>query len=807
MVLPLAIPNTYTYHVPEELLGVIQWGVRVEVPVRKKFHAGIVVKIHRDAPDYTTKPLANVIDLQPILTPQQWAFWRWLADYYVCTPGECMIAALPNHLKLTSETILIPAPEYGDNFTALDDREYLIAEALTMQAELSLDDAQLILQRKNVFPVIRSLLDKGAIAVKEEITEKYRPKTQTCIRFAEPYASMMERLNEAFELTKRSDKQTAAILSLFQMVKTKEIVQAKDVYTAANTDMPVLRKLQEKGIVEIYSREISRIAGYEDEITEASELDAQQALAIAELSLTLRNHTVALLHGVTGSGKTRVYVELMQRALKKGGQVLYLLPEIALTVQVIQRLQRIFGDDIAVYHSRLNHNERVELWSLALAGKKIILGVRSALFLPFKDLRLIILDEEHDASFKQDDPNPRYNARDAAIWMASRFGAKVILGTATPALETYQNTNNGKFGLVEMKERFGGLELPEILIADMRSELKERKMQAHFTSVLLNEMKETLERGEQIILFQNRRGYAPILLCKTCGWTARCERCDVSLTYHKHSDKLDCHYCGFYIGKPSRCNACGSAELTIAGLGTERIEDEIQIYFPETAIARMDLDTVRTRSAHSRILSDFEEGRTKILIGTQMVTKGLDFDNVGLVGVISADSLLAHPDFRAAERTFQLLTQVAGRAGRKNKRGKVVIQTYQPQHPVLLDVIANNYQNFLRRELDERLAFQYPPYFRLISITLKHKDTKRLNDAARIFGSYLTEQLPNRVFGPAIPPIGRLNDQYLLEFTIKLSRDSALIARAKLAIREASAQVQGKAGLSGTRIVIDVDPM
>ncbi len=806
VLLPLAVPNVYTYHLPEDV-GEVVWGARVEVPVRKKFYAGIVVRLHNEAPSYDTKPVSSVIDAKPILLPEQWAFWQWLADYYCCTPGEVMIAALPSHLKLTSETTLIANPAFGDDFTILDEREYLIAEALTMQPELTIDDAQLILQRKNVFPVIRSLLDKGAIALKEELLEKYKPKVQTCVRLAEPYASIMERLAAAFELTKKSDKQTSALMALLQLAKNQSIVPVKLVYEKASVDSSVLAALEKKGIVEVFSREISRVAGYEDEVVLASELAPQQVRAIAELGETLRTRTTALLHGVTGSGKTRVYVELIQRAVAKGGQVLYLLPEIALTVQVIQRLQRIFGDDIVVYHSRLNHHERVELWNMALAGKKVILGVRSALFLPFRNLRLVIVDEEHDASFKQADPNPRYNARDAAIWLATTYGAKVVLGTATPAIETYQNALTEKFGLVHMKERFGGLELPEIVMADIKLELKQRKMQAHFTSVLIDEMKATLERGEQVILFQNRRGFAPTSVCHTCGWTARCERCDVGLTYHKHTDKLDCHYCGFYIGRPSRCPACGGAELGIKGLGTERIEDEIQLYFPEASVGRMDLDTTKTKNAHARIISEFEDGRIQILVGTQMVTKGLDFDNVGLVGVINADMLLSYPDFRAAERTFQLLTQVAGRAGRKQKRGKVIIQTYQPTHPVLLDVLQNNYKSFFDRELAERLEFQYPPYFRIIGVILKHRDTSPLNEAARIFGDYLRQQLPNRVFGPAIPPVGRVNNQYLLEFTLKLARDPNLLRRAKLALREATALVQGRTGLSGTRVVIDVDPM
>ena len=542
-------------------------------------------------------------------------------------------------------------------------------------------------------------------------------------------------------------------------------------------------------------------------MTDAFELAPQQVQALTEIQQHFDQNKVTLLHGVTGSGKTRVYVELMQDAISRGEQVLYLLPEIALTAQIISRLQKIFGDNIAVYHSRLNNNERVEIWNAALEGKSILLGARSALFLPFKKLSLIIIDEEHDPSYKQNDPNPRYNGRDTAVFLGHLHQAKVLLGTATPSLETFQNTKKGKYGLVEMPERFGGLQMPAIKIVDAKDELKKRKLQSHFTSVLIEELKAALERGEQAILFQNRRGYAPTYRCQTCGnWHSECIHCDVSLTFHKFHNKLKCHYCGYQTPLPTSCPACGSKELSLRGFGTEKIEDELKIYLPDAKIGRMDLDTVRSKNAHSKIINDFEERRLDILVGTQMVTKGLDFENVGIVGVLSADQLLQFPDFRASERAFQLMLQVSGRAGRKHKQGKVIIQAFNTTSPVLQEVIENDFLHFYTREIEERQTFKYPPFVRLIRITLKHKKPQVLNDGTKIFAKHLTGKLGDWVIGPAIPYVSRVRGYYVLDIMIKLERNKQKIEFAKTTIADATQLMRKTSGFSGVRVNVDVDP-
>ncbi|NUO03729.1 MAG: primosomal protein N', partial [Saprospiraceae bacterium] len=574
----------------------------------------------------------------------------------------------------------------------------------------------------------------------------------------------------------------------------------------AKVDSTVINALVQKGIFEVYEQEISRLAGYEDQLLEAGELSEQQVEALQGIHEGFSQKLVTLLHGVTGSGKTRVYVELIREVIDRGEQVLYLLPEIALTTQIIDRLQKVFGDQIAVYHSRLSNNERVEMWNSVLAGKPVILGARSALFLPFKQLGLIVVDEEHDPSYKQHDPNPRYNGRDTAIFLAGLHGAKTLLGTATPSIESYYNAQSGKYGLVEMKERFGGLELPEMAVADAKKELKERKLQSHFTTGLIDELKSALERGEQAILFQNRRGYAPTYRCSSCGWSAQCTNCDVSLTYHKATRNLKCHYCGYYSPVPNSCPDCGDRKLILIGFGTEKIEDELGIYLPQAKVGRMDLDTVRSKNAHSRIINDFEEKRTEVLVGTQMVTKGLDFENVGIVGVLSADQLLQFPDFRAGERAFQLMVQVSGRAGRKHKRGKVLIQAFNTGHPVLREVLNNDFTSFFAREIRERQEFRYPPFTRLIRITLKHKKPEVVNEAGERFAEFLKTELGWRVLGPAVPAVARVRNFFLLDVLLKLERDSALIQRAKLLIADATHRIQSETGLSGVRVNVDVDP-
>ncbi len=828
IILPLAVPKPYTYSVPEELLVQVDIGKRVEVQFGgKKLYAGVVLRTHDQEPAHPVKPILSVIDEEPILDERTLKFWQWLADYYACTVGEVMDAALPANLKLASERRLTLSPLYDENFYGLDDQEYLIAEALSLQETITIDDVRKILNLKSVFHVIKRLMDKKVVYLYEEMAEKYKPKKVACVRLSEPYHSDRKQLVEAFEQCSRANRQTEALLAFVEADRAQEFVRRQDIYTRANADASVLKAMEKKGIFQLYEKEMSRIGGYEEELADAHDLSPQQTRALSEIAAHFKEKNVVLLHGVTGSGKTRVYMELIRAALDRGEQVLYLLPEVALTTQIISRLQRVFGDQVAVYHHRVSNNERVELWKkvggwqlaadslkgdaadhpLPAANCQLILGARSGLFLPFSNLSLVIVDEEHDSSFKQHDPSPRYHGRDAAIYLAHLHGAKVLLGTATPSLESFQNTKEGKYALVEMPERFGGIELPSMVIVDVKQESKERKMQSHFTSVLIDELKAAMERGEQAILFQNRRGYAPNLRCTTCGWHSECVNCDVSLTYHKFRQNLQCHYCGYTEQVARKCPACGSIELKLLGFGTQKIEDELKIYLPNANIARMDYDAVRNKESLARIINDFEEKRIDVLVGTQMVTKGLDFENVSIVGVLSADSLLQFPDFRSGERGFQMITQVAGRAGRKNKQGKVLVQAVNTAHPVLKEILDNDFAGFFEREIMERRSFLYPPFARLIKVTLKHKKPDVVNRGGQAFVKVLREKLGKRVLGPSVPPVGRVRGQYLLDILIKMERNPQLWKLAKDTITDATYYMQKEAGFSTVRVNTDVDPV
>ena len=839
VVLPLALPKTYTYAVPEEMVAKLAVGMRVEVEFGgRKRYAGLVLRLHGDMPAHKFKPLISVIDTSPILNEVTMKFWHWLADYYACPLGAVMDAALPANLKLASERRLVLSPLHDPNFADLTDKEFLIAEALTIQETITIADVRGILNQQSVFHVIKGLLEKKVIYLFEEMAEKYKPKKIACVRLAEPYRSDPPTLNVAFEKTAKATRQTEALMAYIMLAKEQEFIRRQDIYKKATVDSSVLKAMEKKGIFELYEREVSRLGGYSEEVTDAQKLSPQQVGALSQIRDFFKEKNVVLLHGVTGSGKTRVYIELIREAIARGEQVLYLLPEVALTTQIISRLQKVFGDQIGVYHHRVTNNERVELFQkvhspqLAVGSSQstvhsqgegdddpipspqssvpnhqIILGARSGLFLPFSKLGLVIVDEEHDSSFKQHDPAPRYHGRDAAIYLAHLHGAKVVLGTATPSLESFQNAQSGKYGLVEMPERFGGVEMPEMVIADVKQEAKERKLQSHFTTFLLDELKAALERGEQAILFQNRRGYAPTIRCQTCGWHAECIHCDVSLTYHKYRDKLQCHYCGYQENLTKKCPACASIELKLSGFGTQKIEDDLKIYLPDARIARMDYDSVRGKTALSRLINDFEEKRLDILVGTQMVTKGLDFENVSIVGVLSADSLLQFPDFRSGERGFQLITQVAGRAGRKKKRGKVIVQAMNTAHPVIREIMANDFRAFFEREIKERAEFGYPPYGRLIKITLKHKKPDPLNRGARAFVRVLKQKLGKRVLGPSVPPVGRVRTYYLLDILIKMELNPRLWKMAKEVIGDATQHMQKEAGFSTVRVNVDVDPV
>lgn len=811
VILPIAIPNTYTYFVPAEMLEAINFGMRVEVEFgKKKRYAAMVIELHDEAPAaYAPKPVLSLIDEQPIISSLQFDFWKWMAAYYGCTLGEVMNAALPGNLRLTSETTVTLSPIYDPNYQGLSDAEFIICEALNNQKELSIDAIRKILDKKNktsVYPVVNQLLKKKLIYQKEKLQEKYKPKKVICIRLASPYAEEQETLQEAFDLVSKAERQMETLMAYLQLSREHKFIKQSELCKKANVTSSVIKAMIKKGIFETYDKAISRISAYDEATIDKFPLSEQQTRALSEINQSFEEKNTVLLHGVTGSGKTRVYIEKIQEVIEAGGQVLYLIPEIALTVQIVSRLQKIFGDQIGVFHSKMNGNERVEMYHLVNNGKPIVMGVRSSLFLPFQNLKLIIVDEEHDTSFKQYDPAPRYNARDSAIYLAHLHQAKVILGTATPSIETYYNARNKKYGLIEMKERFGGLQLPEMILVDALAEYKSQKLQSHFTSVLLAEMKKALDNKEQIILFQNRRGFAPTIYCQNCNWTQDCQNCDVSLTYHKFTQNLRCHYCGFTTKMPSSCPACGEIQLAYRGFGTEKIENELQELLPNARIARMDFDTIKGKHAHAKIIHDFEDRQIDILVGTQMVTKGLDFDNVSVVGILSVDHLLKFPDFRATERTFQMITQVSGRAGRKHKRGKVVLQAFNTAHPVIPEILRNNYLGFYQRELDERQAFNYPPFKRLIQITIKHKVAQTVNDATRYYTHLIKERLGDRVIGPAVPGIPRVRGQYILVLMVKLEKNAKVTTNTKRILDHAARVTKAEKGFSSVRINVDVDP-
>lgn len=807
VVLPISLDKAYTYAVPDAMHADIKVGKRVEVQFGKsKRYAAIVTDITREIPSYQTKAILSVIDEEPILNRWQLDFWQWMASYYCCTIGDVMHAALPASMKMSSETqiqLLESADE--DMAEELDDDEYLIWEALHHKKELSLDQVRKLLDKQSVLVPIHNLFRKGIISVREELTDPYKPRVEKYLIWGEGFGDEDDQVKMAFDLAERSEKQTRALLAFMQLKKKDKEVRKDTVQHKAEVDIGVLRALEKKGVLEIVEKEVSRIEGKELEDSPVIVLSEMQENCYKEIVTFWKDHDVVLMHGITGSGKTWIYKKFMEEAIEKGEQVLYLLPEIALTVQIIQRLRKIFGDKIVIAHSRLSNNARVDLWKAVRDGVPVILGVRSSVFLPFKNLKTIIVDEEHDASFKQVDPAPRYNARDSAIYLAIRMKAKVLLGTATPSVNSYFNAKLGKYGLVQLTERYSAIRLPDIHFVDLRRD--RLGPQSQFSKQLHSSLEATLEEGKQAIIFKNRRGYAPVMRCQRCDWQAMCHQCDVSLTYHKFRDCLQCHYCGSRLPLPTVCPACGTTELQLTGYGTEKLEDELNIMFPDSMVGRMDYDTTKRKDAHLQLINDFEDQKIQILVGTQMVTKGLDFDHVGLVGVINADMQLYFPNFRSEERTYQLLTQVSGRAGRKHSPGKVIVQTYRPDHPVFADLALGDFRSFYNREIKERKAFFYPPFSRLIKITLKHVKKQTVDGASRILANALRKKLDKQVLGPAEPQIGRIRNQYLMDIGIKLPPNINLIRNVKEYLKEQIVELSATKGYTTVRVNVDVDPV
>lgn len=816
VVLPIPVHKEFTYRVPYELNDAICIGGRVIVPFGKsKLYTAIVTRISETAPsDYQAKYLEHVLDDQPIITKEQYNFWKWIANYYMAPIGDVMNAALPANFKLASETKIVLHPDFDGNIDQLDDRELQIVETLEIREHLDLKELSEIIGIKTVQPIIKRMMDKRIVLSMEELNDKFVPKTAVYV-FLQEHFLKEEQLNQfiqSLEQKKSSEKQLEALLTLLKEGEyrndTLKPVLRKILFDL-NCSPSALNTLEKNGIITQQRVEISRFDSSNKEQFAFKELSPSQKQALDEIQLSFEKNTTTLLHGVTGSGKTEIYVQLIQEQLDLGKQVLFLLPEIALTTQLIQRLSAYFGDQIGVYHSKFNQNERVEIWNHVLANDpnryRIVLGARSSVFLPFRDLGFIIIDEEHESSFKQYDPSPRYNARDAAIVLAHYYGAKVLLGSATPAIETYYNAKQGKYGFVELHDRFGGIRLPEIFCADVKKERRQKSMHSHFTTYLIDEMRATLNRGEQIILFQNRRGYTPMWSCEICNWTPKCKNCDVSLTYHKQTNSLKCHYCGHTSPPVGSCSACGSNRLKMVGFGTEKVEDELSLVFPDKTIKRLDLDSTRSKNAYELILNDFEQRNIDILIGTQMVSKGLDFDNVSLVGILDADMLLNRPDFRAFERSYQLMSQVAGRSGRKGKRGNVIIQTGDPDHWVIQKVINHDYKGFYESEVIERKNFFYPPYYKLIEFTLKHKDEYVVEKGAADLAGSLRDVFKERVVGPEFPVVRRIQNLYLKQIKLKLERDVS-DKKIKERIQQLLDEFYSVPLNKSIRIIVDVDP-
>ncbi|SDS13827.1 replication restart DNA helicase PriA [Formosa sp. Hel1_31_208] len=809
VILPIPLEKSFTYAITKAEADFLKPGIRVSVPFGKsKIYTALVVEIHNTAPQiYEAKEIHQILDEDPIVTEIQLKHWQWIANYYMCTLGEVMRAALPSAFILESETVISKNDEVTIDDEDFRDDEFIVYEALHHQSSLKIQDLMSILDKKNVLPVIKRLLEKNAISVQEEIYEKYKPKLVRYVKLRALFSSENE-LQKLMEGLSRAPKQRDVVMALFSIsAQTKKPVKVSELTNESGASAAIIKTLIDKGILEEYHIQMDRVQYLGDDNEDSKLLNTYQDKALNEVIQSFKNHNITLLHGVTSSGKTEIYVKLIEDQLKVKKQVLYLLPEIALTTQLVERLQNYFGEQVAVFHSKYSSHERVEVWNNVLnnaATAQVILGARSSVLLPFQNLGLIIVDEEHESSYKQFDPAPRYHARDTAIVLANIFKCKTLLGSATPSLESYYNTKQGKYGLVELNQRYNDVMMPDIELVDIKDKQKRKRMQGHFSDRLIEEMTETLKNSHQIILFQNRRGFSPIVECNTCGHSPQCPNCDVSLTFHQYKNQLRCHYCGYNTVMPKTCDACGSVELDNKGFGTEQVEQEAKLLFPEHNVARMDLDTTRGKYGYEKIITALEQGEIDILVGTQMLTKGLDFRNVKLVGIMNADNMLNFPDFRAHERSYQLMAQVSGRAGRTDERGKVLIQTYNPYHKILQQVSTNNYLQMFEEQLDERHIYKYPPVYRMIKITLKHKEYNRVNVGADWYAKSLRTVFDKHVLGPEFPPVARIRNQYLKHILVKIPQKQSLV-KTKEAIIKINNSFLSVKDFRAIRVILNVD--
>ncbi|MDE6494588.1 MAG: primosomal protein N' [Bacteroidales bacterium] len=810
VLLPLPLPMSFSYLVPDSMAGTVKEGVRVCVPFgRNKLYAALVKRLHTEKPSAReVKSVISVLDEEAVVNPFQFAFWKWMATYYLCTEGEVMAAALPSGFKLDSETKIVLNPEFDGDVSALNERQLDIISALGNRGELSLQEAAQVAAQVKIFPLVRTLRDKGLILIKEEISERYRPLMQTYVRWTQAYRDNESAQREIFDRTeKRSFRQLQVLMAYVSLQGEAEDgwIKKSRLLSSPQTTPEALAALVKKGVFETCQGQKSRLEEQQEGVDSEVRLSEAQQEAMRQILEGWKQKPVCLLHGVTSSGKTEIYIQLIRQTLASGRQVLFLLPEIALSAQMIFRLRKYFGDKVGVYHSRYNEAEKVEIWKNTGKRYPVILGARSALFLPYRNLGLVIVDEEHDTSYKQQDPAPRYHARDAAVYLAHLHGAKILLGSATPSVESYYNALHGKYALATLFTRYGGVQLPTVLVSDIKEEKRRKIMRGNFSSLLVEKMQQALERGKQVILFQNRRGFASRIECEACGYVPVCENCDVTLTYHRHASSLNCHYCGYTTSLPGICPKCGSSALRLKGFGTERLEDDLAMLFPHAKVGRMDLDSTRAKGSFHRIIEDFRDRRIDVLVGTQMVTKGLDFDNVAVVGIVDADSLISFPDFRAYERSFQLMTQVSGRAGRRGGGGEVIIQTHKPDYQVIRDVMNNDYASMYTHQIEERLSFHYPPFYRLICVSVRHKDEAVVCAAADFLARRLTEIYGGRVLGPEYPLVSRINTYYIRDILLKIER-TPQIERMKERLRECVGDFSAMPEYRSVRVVVDVDP-
>ncbi|MCM1490259.1 MAG: primosomal protein N' [Muribaculum sp.] len=816
VILPLPIQDKFTYEVPDDTPQSVGLGTRVLVQFgRKKYYTAIVAGLDQRPPqNYEVKKIMAVLDSQPALRYPQLKFWDWISDYYLCGVGEVMKAAIPTGLKLESESIVTLNPDFdNEDGVRLTERQSMIVAALQHSGKDSLSGLEKNTGIKNVAPHVNALLASGVVRVDEKIVEKYRPKTISKVRIL-CERDNQEKINDFFDITSRSRQQQAVLLAyldLSKFLQRNEPLQSVDKETLLKVSAvspAVLKAVVDKGIMEIYKEKINRFDTAEDTALTEVRLSPLQSAAAKEIRASFRCHDITLLHGVTGSGKTEIYCDLIREVLNQGNQVLYLVPEISLTTQLTDRLKKVFGNKLLIYHSKFSDSERVDIWNRLLNSNDpmVVLGVRSSVFLPFARLGLIVVDEEHESSYKQFDPAPRYNARDAATVLASMHGAKTLFGSATPSVETYWKATNGKYGLVALTERYEGARMPEVEVIDMKQMRKQKSVKGILSTPLRKATRDALDDGWQAIMFQNRRGFAPVVVCHTCGWSPKCSNCDVSMVYHKGSQLLRCHYCGATKTLPNVCPACGENALEKYGYGTERIAEEIQEEFPDKKVSRMDLDTTRNKQSYQDLIEEFASHRTDILVGTQMVSKGLDFDKVKIVGVLNADTLLNFPDFRSNERAFNMLEQVSGRAGRRQEPGKVLIQTTKTDEPVLVHVRNHDYKSYYTEELENRQRYGYPPYTKIINVFIRNKDAATCDAAAVMLAMALRQVFGNRVLGPEKPFVSRVNTWYLQQIMLKVEAQASM-KKVKVLLRQVYENLAPAPQIKTSQVHYDVDPV